>query len=102
MNLRLVFSAGLEEGTLGEAVKEKKGSWLSKMLGNDLDSVNVRAAYIHVLGDLVQNVGVMLAAVLIWINPNWRFMDPLCTIFFIILVVSCIRPHSHGTGTAHT
>uniref|UniRef100_A0A7S0BSU3 Cation efflux protein cytoplasmic domain-containing protein n=1 Tax=Rhodosorus marinus TaxID=101924 RepID=A0A7S0BSU3_9RHOD len=55
--------------------------------GENFANVNVRAAYVHVLGDLVQNIGVMIAAAIIWINPSWQFMDPICTIQFAFLVV---------------
>ncbi len=35
-------------------------------------NINVQAAFIHVLGDLVQSVGVMLAAIIIWVRPEWH------------------------------
>mmetsp|Transcript_26515 Transcript_26515/g.103312 ORF Transcript_26515/g.103312 Transcript_26515/m.103312 type:complete len:369 (-) Transcript_26515:126-1232(-) len=57
------------------------------LLGENFANVNVRAAYVHVLGDLIQNVGVMIAATFIWINPSWKFMDPICTIQFVFLVI---------------
>ncbi|KAJ8902450.1 hypothetical protein NDN08_006855 [Rhodosorus marinus] len=57
------------------------------LLGENFTNVNVRAAYVHVLGDLIQNVGVMIAATFIWINPSWKFMDPICTIQFAFLVI---------------
>ena len=51
------------------------------------DNINVKAAYIHVLGDMLQSVGVMIAAALIWWKPTWRFLDPVCTILFAFLVL---------------
>lgn len=36
------------------------------------DNINVRGAYLHALGDLIQSVGVMIAGALIWYNPNWQ------------------------------
>eukprot|EP00922_Rhytidocystis_sp_ex-Travisia-forbesii_P057425 GHVS01085048.1.p1 GENE.GHVS01085048.1~~GHVS01085048.1.p1 ORF type:complete len:458 (+),score=59.40 GHVS01085048.1:141-1514(+) len=53
---------------------------------NELVNINLQAAYIHALGDLLQNVGVMIAAGLIWWNPHWRLMDPICTLVFSVLV----------------
>lgn len=32
----------------------------------EIENMNLRAAYIHALGDLLQNVGVMIAAAIIW------------------------------------
>ncbi|KAJ3417089.1 hypothetical protein HDV05_006948 [Chytridiales sp. JEL 0842] len=51
-------------------------------------TLNVRAALIHVLGDLLSSLGVLLASLIIWRNPTWTFIDPLCTFLFSILVLS--------------
>ena len=55
--------------------------------GGGTNNINVQAAYIHVLGDLVQSIGVLLAAVIIWIKPDAHMADPLCTLLFAILVI---------------
>jgi len=47
----------------------------------------LNAAMIHVIGDLVQNIGVMLAAVVIYYRPKWTVADPICTVLFSILVL---------------
>jgi len=49
-------------------------------------NLNVSAAFIHVLGDLIQNIGVMIAAIIIWAKPEWYIADPICTFLFSILV----------------
>ncbi len=56
------------------------------------------AAVVHIIGDMVQSVGVVLAAVLIVWQPfelgyteegisYWYYADPACTIMFSILVM---------------
>jgi hypothetical protein len=55
--------------------------------GLDDSNINVRAAFIHALGDLIQSIGVMIAAALIWYNPEWRIADPICTFVFSALVM---------------
>jgi len=77
----------VESGTTGTE-SSSIGRMLDALLGNGITNVNVRAAYLHVLGDLLQNVGVLIAAALIWWRPSWRFADPLCTIFFAVIVMS--------------
>lgn len=58
----------------------------------------MRAALIHVIGDIVQSIGVMIAGFLIWLKPfdlgvtdtgvsMWVYADPICTIVFAILVI---------------
>merc|ERR1719159_275018 len=66
-------------------------------------SLLLDAAYVHALGDLLQNVGVLLAAALIYFKPwdigetdgvsNWMYADPFCTVLFSILVLwSTVSP----------
>jgi zinc transporter 2 len=60
-------------------------------------SLLLDAAYVHALGDLLQNVGVLVAAALIYFQPgdvgetdgisNWMYADPGCTIVFSVLVI---------------
>lgn len=51
-------------------------------------NINVSAAFIHVLGDALQSVGVMIAAALIWYSDNrWSIADPICTFVFSVLVL---------------
>lgn len=51
------------------------------------ENIGVTAAFVHVLGDAVQTVGVMVAAALIWYDPEWKLADPICTFLFSILVL---------------
>ncbi|GAV05789.1 hypothetical protein RvY_15864-2 [Ramazzottius varieornatus] len=50
-------------------------------------NINVRAAFIHVLGDLFQSVGVLIAAYVIKYKPEWGVVDAICTFLFSILVL---------------
>lgn len=49
--------------------------------------VNLEAAYLHVLTDLAQSVGVAIAGFVIWWHPTWQIVDPLCTLLFSCFVV---------------
>ncbi|CAH1453499.1 unnamed protein product [Lactuca virosa] len=50
-------------------------------------NINVHGAYLHVLGDSIQSVGVMMGAAAIWYNPKWTLVDPICTLLFSIVVL---------------
>ncbi|VVC31480.1 Hypothetical protein CINCED_3A011580 [Cinara cedri] len=54
---------------------------------NSSNNINVRAAYIHVLGDILQSLGVLVAAVVVYFKPEWKIVDPICTFLFSILVL---------------
>ncbi|KJH48739.1 metal tolerance protein 1 domain protein [Dictyocaulus viviparus] len=50
-------------------------------------NINVRAAFIHVIGDLVQSIGVLIAALIIFFNKDWAIVDPICTLIFSVIVL---------------
>merc|ERR1712037_267040 len=53
----------------------------------DKENINVRAAFIHVIGDFLQSLGVFIAALVIYFKPNWVIIDPICTFVFSVLVL---------------
>ncbi|KAL0811744.1 hypothetical protein ABMA28_009182 [Loxostege sticticalis] len=55
--------------------------------GQHTRNINLRAALIHVIGDLIQSCGVLLASVLIKFYPEAKIVDPICTFLFSILVL---------------
>nr|AKN21628.1 slc30a-8 [Schmidtea mediterranea] len=54
---------------------------------SEKENINVRAAFIHVIGDLVQSIGVFIAALVIYLKPKYKIADPICTFIFSILVL---------------
>ncbi|KAK7133785.1 hypothetical protein R3I94_015601 [Phoxinus phoxinus] len=50
-------------------------------------NTSVRAAFIHVLGDLLQSFGVMVAAIIIFFRPEYKIADPICTFLFSVFVL---------------
>lgn len=65
---------GHEHGKINEEGQYKK-------------NINVRAAFIHVLGDFIQSIGVFIAALVIYFKPDWSIVDPICTFLFSLLVI---------------
>ncbi|XP_072254877.1 proton-coupled zinc antiporter SLC30A2 [Pyxicephalus adspersus] len=53
----------------------------------ELNNPSVRAAFIHVIGDLLQSLGVLVAAYVIYFKPEYKIIDPICTFLFSILVL---------------
>jgi zinc transporter 2 len=53
----------------------------------DKRNINLRAAYLHVLGDLAQSVAVLIAGVIIWVRPDLHIIDPILTLLFAVLVL---------------
>ncbi|XWS76808.1 hypothetical protein CRYUN_Cryun01aG0209100 [Craigia yunnanensis] len=50
-------------------------------------NINVQGAYLHVLGDSIQSIGVMIGGAIIWYNPKWKIVDVICTLIFSVVVL---------------
>ncbi|XP_047239056.1 zinc transporter 2 isoform X2 [Girardinichthys multiradiatus] len=50
-------------------------------------NASVRAAFVHVMGDLLQSVSVLVSAIIIFVKPQYKIADPICTFLFSILVL---------------
>jgi len=51
------------------------------------ENMNVRAAFIHVIGDFIQSIGVLIASIIIYFKPEYKLADPICTFIFSVLVI---------------
>lgn len=61
-------------------------AWIFKRGGDTKENLNIRAAFLHVIGDLLGSVGAIIAALLI-IFFNWGWADPLASVIVAILVL---------------
>ncbi|XVF72935.1 hypothetical protein PTKIN_Ptkin12aG0160600 [Pterospermum kingtungense] len=50
-------------------------------------NINVQGAYLHVLGDSIQSIGVMIGGAIIWYEPKWKIVDVICTLVFSFVVL---------------
>ncbi|KAF9974802.1 hypothetical protein BGZ73_001706 [Actinomortierella ambigua] len=50
-------------------------------------NLNITAATLHVLGDLLSSIGVLISSLLITFFPSWTILDPICTFIFSFLVI---------------
>ncbi|XP_077207733.1 proton-coupled zinc antiporter SLC30A8 [Paroedura picta] len=48
---------------------------------------SVRAAFIHAVGDLIQSISVLISAFIIFVKPEYKMADPICTFVFSVLVL---------------
>jgi len=54
--------------------------------GSKKRNMNMEGAILHVVGDLLSSVGVVIASIIIYYKPEWWMCDPICTFIFAILV----------------
>lgn len=53
---------------------------------HETEDLNLRSAYLHVLGDAVSSTGVIIAALIVW-RTNWYWVDPLVSALIGALIV---------------
>ncbi|KAI9471904.1 MAG: cation efflux protein [Benjaminiella poitrasii] len=59
----------------------------TKNINNKEKNINLRAAALHVIGDLIASVGVLVSSVILIFKPEYTIVDPLCTFAFSIIVL---------------
>lgn len=55
-------------------------------------NINVDAAFLHALGDMIMSIGVCTAATIIYFKPKWMMADPICTFVFSVIVCVTVTP----------
>ncbi|XP_059206044.1 proton-coupled zinc antiporter SLC30A8 [Centropristis striata] len=50
-------------------------------------NASVRAAFVHVVGDLAQSISVLISAIIIFVKPEYKIADPICTFLFSVFVL---------------
>ncbi|WP_096225419.1 cation diffusion facilitator family transporter [Geobacillus sp. FJAT-46040] len=61
-------------------------AWVLMRKGDVKENVNVRSAYLHVLGDALGSVGAIAAGLVIWLF-DWYAADPLISIAVAVLIL---------------
>ncbi|KAE8722089.1 Metal tolerance protein 1 [Hibiscus syriacus] len=67
--------------------KEQSEPLLDKPKKKKRMNINVQGAYLHVLGDSIQSIGVMIGGEFIWFKPELKIVDLICTLIFSVLVL---------------
>ena len=90
----------LKESLLKNISEDNQGLGEEELMHNlnADDNPVIRAAYIHILGDMIQSAGVLIAALIIYFfqdtHPRVRIVDPICTFCFAIVVLCTTFPVS--------
>jgi cobalt-zinc-cadmium efflux system protein len=64
---------------------------MALILGHTHEDLNIKSAWLHVLGDTLSSVGVIISGIIIYLT-GWRYADPVAGIMIgIIIVAGSIR-----------
>lgn len=83
---------GRDSTILVKNISEHKGSiddttTLAHSKGEAGD-ININAAFIHIIGDAIQNLGVVIAGLIIYYFPQYHIADSICTYLFSLIVLT--------------
>ena len=82
--------------TYNDSLQEKLVSKKKKLKNISMIEVhenhNIRAAWIHILGDMVQSLGVVIFSTIIYFKQDWKFLDPIISIVFVVIATSFSIP----------
>jgi cobalt-zinc-cadmium efflux system protein len=57
------------------------------LLHREKGSLNVKGAYLHLLGDTLSSVGVIASATVLVFVPTWTFLDPVVSLVIAVVVL---------------
>lgn len=68
--------------------------------GHSHADMNIRGMFLHVLGDALGNVGVMITALIIWLTPwSFRFyFDPIISLLITLIILKSAIPLVRDTA----
>ena len=87
-----ISNASLNSGEVNSTVSIEDCSDKEIVIPDDSSNINLRAAAIHVIGDFIQSIGVLIAALIIHFKPEYKIADPICTFVFSALVFATTVP----------
>ncbi|XP_042509581.1 metal tolerance protein 1-like [Macadamia integrifolia] len=82
-----VHEASLSEPLLQKSPDDAQRAKASDKQKKKQRNINLQGAYLHVLGDSIQSIGVMVGGAIIWYNPKWKIIDLICTLIFSVVVL---------------
>jgi zinc transporter 1 len=85
---------------IGEPIRRRTSSHKSRPAqsnshgGHSHADLNMRAVFLHVLGDALGNIGVIATALFIWLTPYWwRFyFDPVVSLLIACIILASALP----------
>jgi zinc transporter 2 len=82
----------LNENLLIKKKLDDKRKNLNLSIKDAKENHNIKAAFIHILGDMIQSLGVIMASTVIYFKNDWVIIDPLISVVFSIIALSFSIP----------
>lgn len=60
---------------------------IALILGHGHDDLNIKSAWLHVLGDTLSSVGVIISGLVVYLT-GWRYADPVASILIGVIIIA--------------
>jgi cobalt-zinc-cadmium efflux system protein len=60
---------------------------MALILGHRHDDLNIKSAWLHVLGDTLSSVGVIISGMIVYLT-GWRYADPVASILIGVIIIA--------------
>ena len=60
---------------------------MAVILGHRHDDLNIKSAWLHVLGDTLSSVGVIISGLIVYMT-GWRYADPVASILIGVIIIA--------------
>ncbi|XP_069478239.1 proton-coupled zinc antiporter SLC30A8 [Ambystoma mexicanum] len=84
----IILGFTLHQGTHGHSHRPQSNQHILESEHKPQANASVRAAFIHAIGDLFQGISVLISALIIFLKPEYKIADPICTFIFSIFVLA--------------
>lgn len=85
-------SLGISPNKLHDSLRQSHHNSNANSNPNGNVNINSQPSFIHIIGDITQSIGVIIASALIYFFPSYQIIDPLTTILFSIVVIITTVP----------
>ncbi|KAJ0260074.1 Metal tolerance protein B [Hirschfeldia incana] len=75
-----------------EEMDPLKGGTIEEKSSSKEMNINIQGAYLHVMADMIQSLGVMIGGGIIWVKPKWVLVDLICTLVFSAFALAATLP----------
>ncbi|XP_067836911.1 proton-coupled zinc antiporter SLC30A8-like isoform X1 [Heptranchias perlo] len=83
----VIMGLALHQGGHGHSHSATYIEHSAEFVHSHQPNASIRAAFIHVVGDFLQSLSVLISALIIFFKPEHKVADPICTFIFSVFVL---------------
>ena len=82
----------IESASLVTTGSDDTACEINELASHTRTDLNIRAAMLHAIGDLLCSIGVLISSIVICVKPESIWIDPFCTFVFAVVAIFTTIP----------